>query len=270
MNIYAISLVRNEIDIIETNLREASKWATKIFVLDNGSDDGTWEKVNELSRENEAIVPWKQDTTPYFDGIRANVYNEFKHLAKTGDWWCFKLDADEFYLDDPRDFLRQVPAKNHFVCSDAIEFQLTKEDIEELQFDGNFKTDRNKIQYYLPTTWAEARFFRFRKRMEWDPVHHMPKHMGIVYPGKIRLLHYQYRSPQQMSKRVSIRKEATKRGWWLHERVESWEDLLKSREGLLKADRLPEIETQGCRNNHLHKPYVYLAKRFLHGLGILP
>ena len=57
MKIYAISLIKNEADIIEKNLIEASKWCDKIFVYDNGSTDGTWEIVKSLSSNK--IIPFK-------------------------------------------------------------------------------------------------------------------------------------------------------------------------------------------------------------------
>lgn len=40
MNIYAIMVVKNEIDIVESVLHAAEAWANKIFILDNGSTDG--------------------------------------------------------------------------------------------------------------------------------------------------------------------------------------------------------------------------------------
>ena len=48
MKIFAISIVKNEADVIEQNLKEAELWADKIFILDNGSTDGTWEIIQSL------------------------------------------------------------------------------------------------------------------------------------------------------------------------------------------------------------------------------
>lgn len=42
MNIYAIMLVKNEADIVKSVIKDAEKWADKIFILNNGSTDGTW------------------------------------------------------------------------------------------------------------------------------------------------------------------------------------------------------------------------------------
>ena len=96
-------LVKNEADIVKSVILDAKKWADKIFIMDNGSTDGTWEIIQSLA--DDIVVPWKQDFRPYSNGLRADVFNEFRHEANDGDWWCFKLDADEFYYDNPKDFL---------------------------------------------------------------------------------------------------------------------------------------------------------------------
>ncbi len=55
MNIFAIMLVNNEADVVKSGLESATTWATKIFVLDNGSTDGTWENLQSL--KGNVIVP---------------------------------------------------------------------------------------------------------------------------------------------------------------------------------------------------------------------
>ena len=99
-------LVKNEADIVANVIKDAEKWADRIFIMDNGSTDGTWEIVQSL--KNDIVVPWKQDFRPYSNGLRADVFNEFRHEASDGDWWCFKLDADEFYYDNPKEFLAKM------------------------------------------------------------------------------------------------------------------------------------------------------------------
>ena len=99
-------LVKNEADIVKSVILDAKKWADRIFIMDNGSTDGTWEITQSLA--DDIVVPWKQDFRPYSNGLRADVFNEFRHEAKDGDWWCFKLDADEFYDVVVFDFLLAV------------------------------------------------------------------------------------------------------------------------------------------------------------------
>src|SRR5215216_2514361 len=126
MRIFGLCLVKNEADIIRTSLRESRKWCDRIFVFDNGSNDGTWELVNNVAREDEGIVAFKQDGRPFDDALRAEIFNAFRGEARKGDWWC-RLDADEFYIDDPRAFLRGRRPLHHSVWGLNFDYFLTEE-----------------------------------------------------------------------------------------------------------------------------------------------
>ena len=143
MKIFAIMLVKNEVDIVGHVLKSAEKWADKIFILDNGSTDGTWELIQSM--KNDVITPWKQDFGPFRRGMRADVYNEFKHLSKAGDWWCYALDADEFYLENPREFLKTIPSRYQWVFKKDIAYQITEEDLSEYEFTGDFAKDKKNL-----------------------------------------------------------------------------------------------------------------------------
>lgn len=83
--IHCIVLCKNEADVINVCLLEAIKWADYIYVYDGGSTDGTWEAVNKLNHSG--IIPWKQDPKVFRDGLRAEVFNEFRHQSSKGGWW---------------------------------------------------------------------------------------------------------------------------------------------------------------------------------------
>lgn len=272
MQIFAISVVKNEADIIAYSLKQASIWADKIFVMDNGSIDGTWQIVNEISIVNKKIIPWKQDFKPFYEGIRGEVYNEFKKCSHDGDWWCYRLDADEIYLDDPVTFLKSVSNQFHCVATDSIEFYLTHEDIRENTFSILFNENINKINYYDPYTWSEMRFFRERKGLHWNPKDDRPHFVGITCPKKIRLKHYQYRSPHQIQLRLDTRREARAKGFsgWGHASQMMWKSKLKSREDLYFASNPWDYRTLGCRNNHLSSSIVTFFKKLFFKLRFLP
>ncbi len=269
MKIYALSVVKNEADVIEASLKAASKWADKIFVWDNGSTDGTWEKVQAL--QDDVITPWKQDGQPFRDNLRHLIFNDLKHWAKPGDWWCFKLDADEFYADDPRAFLAKVPSKYHYVCARYIQFQITEEDLKEYRFTGDFSKDREHIQYFEKKAWAEARFMRHRDRVTWPAENFFPKNMGIVYPKLISMLHYALRSPEQIQRRLDARNKAKEHGYVAtHVTQTGWKEMIRKREDLFSLKEGVDFATVMPANEYLHKPHKYFIKRLLHGLKILP
>lgn len=91
MAIHALSLIKNEADIIEYSLGAAVRWCDHIYVFDNGSTDGTWEKVQAMAKEFPAIVAWKQDPKPFRDGLRAEIFCNFRRRARLGDWWCISM-----------------------------------------------------------------------------------------------------------------------------------------------------------------------------------
>lgn len=272
MKILSISVIKDEADIIALSLSKALEWSDKIFVLDNGSTDNTWEIVKDLSEQDPRIVPWKKFDVPFYEGLRAEVFNEFRTIAEEGDWWCFRLDADEFYIDNPKHFLQNISKRHHYVCKDSIEYYLTFKDLEELNFKENFSSLINKIKYYDKFTYREARFFRHRNRLDWNPKDPFPKHMGIVSNKLIRAKHYQYRSIDQIQRRLEVRREAIKNGFpgWEHASQEDYNKKLRFRSELIYDKQDGTFHTEGFNNDINHSFPKLVAKHILHGLGILP
>lgn len=198
-------LVKNEADIVKSVILDAKKWADRIFIMDNGSTDGTWEIIKSLA--DDTVVPWKQDFRPYSNGLRADVFNEFRNEARDGDWWCFKLDADEFYFDNLKEFLTKVPKKYSLVAKQSLDYVLTTEDVAKYEFSGDFEKDKEQIRYLKNTCWTEPRFFRYRKSLKWEfeATSHYPKYAGLLYPELILVKHYQFRSPKQIQARLDLR-----------------------------------------------------------------
>jgi len=85
-----------------------------------------------------------------------------------------------------------------------------------------------KCRYYI-NDWSEPRFFRYKESLIWAKSlvrseAHMPFGIGSSYTKRIRLKHFQYRSPQQIQKRLLSRAEAMQNGVFLHEKRKSWEN----------------------------------------------
>ena len=222
MRIHGMSLVRNESDVIAQSLLAAATWADVIYVFDNGSDDGTWEIVRDLAATHPQIVPFKQDSTPYRQSHRRELFERYR--GEPGDWWGI-LDADEFFIDDPREFLAAVPKRFGEVWGASFEYYFTDVDAARYEQDPAAYADEvavsEKCRYYI-NNWSEPRFFRDTERVEWPEGDGSPEELGPAYPGRIRLKHYQYRSPQQIERRINSRREALARGSFLHEMLPDW------------------------------------------------
>jgi glycosyltransferase involved in cell wall biosynthesis len=221
MAIHAISLIKNESDIIEHNLRAAVRWCDHIYVFDNGSTDGTWEKVQAMAQEHPAIVPWKQDPKPFRDGLRAEVFHQFRDKARPGDWWCI-LDADEFYIDDPAEFLLRVPDGYCSVWPQLYTYLFTDKDAEEYVRDpeGYEKVPApERLRFYVLGEYSEPRFVRHTRELKTHPFWH--RHP--IYPRRIKMRHFGYRSPEQITRRLETRLKPMLRGEFIHEKRCNWQ-----------------------------------------------
>lgn len=269
MKIHAICLTKNEADVVAECLTEAARWCDRIYVYDGASTDGTWEKVQALASDK--IVAWRSDGAVFREGLRAEVFDAFKHEVDEGDWWC-QLNADEFYVEDPRAFLSAVPRRHHLVWGVNVQYYLTAEDVQGAPFSGEFRRDRERIRRYR-VDCAERRFFRHRRRLHWDWQDAWPRHLGVVHPGLIHYRHYPYRSPQQIQMRLDVRRDNRARGFegWEHASQETWQEKLAPAEGLhFDAQDGQFIIPEAARRQHLEPAGRTLLKRVLHATGVWP
>ncbi len=219
MKIHAVCAIKNEADIIEETLRAAASWADWIYVLDNGSTDGTWEAVQKLGGELPGVVPYKQDPRPFDFELRGDLLRHYVNRAKRGDWWCI-LDADEIYVDDPRQFLKAVPRRYKSVYQFQYIYQFTDAELalyERSPADYHATSVDERMRHYVVDEYCEMRFFRHRRGLNG-----IPEIVHPVYPKRIRLKHFMYRSPEQIAMRLATRREPMERGEWLHEKRENW------------------------------------------------
>jgi Glycosyl transferase family 2 len=229
MKIHALCIVKNEADVLQEALISALHWCDHIYVFDNGSDDGTWEMVKELAQEHPQIVPYKQDHVLFSSALRADIFNTFRVNAGAQDWWC-RLDADEFYIDDPRVFLGKIPDRFQTVWSASLNYYFTDRDVTSYREDPvKFLATpvQERLRYYL-NNWGELRFFRHNDKIIWTRTEDCGGFPGVMftapaYPVRIWLKHYQYRSPEQIERRLRTRRPAMEASTgFLHEVTPNW------------------------------------------------
>lgn len=243
--IYSLLLVKDEADVITASLTDACRWSDKIIVIDNGSTDGTWEAVQALALTHPQVIPWLRYDGPFHIGLRAHAFRAFRHELTWRDWWCVRLDADEFFTGDVRAFLASVPLAYQTVKKSSRDYVLTCEDLQEHDFSGSFEDNRPYITSFLPQRRQERRFMRHNPLLYWRETWRYPHPWGRVYDKPVEVEHFQYRSPQQMERRFVTRQKAKSDGCgsFKHEQGSSWRDYLLSREELQEKytlARLPE------------------------------
>lgn len=239
MRIHCLCVVKNEADVVEQSLRAAAKWCDWIYVLDNGSSDGTWEKVQELAQELPAVIPFKQDPRPFVDSIRWDILRHYMNRGKRGDWWCI-LDADEFCIDDPREFLDSVPRRFKAVWMLRYSYLFTEKDQaaylkDPERYDDGTPIDQ-RLRHYVVDEYTTLRFFRHSKNFA-----RIPGEMLLpIFPRRIRLKHFAYRSPEQIGMRLETRREPMQRGEFLHEKRANWVSGGTLLPGPAKPEDMPE------------------------------
>lgn len=273
MKIFGNCLVKNEGDMIEETLTKALRWCDRIFVFDNGSTDGTWEKVVALAARDARVVAFKHAAVPFSNGLRREAFAAFRAEASVGDWWCV-LDADEIYVDDPREFLAAVPRRHHVVWGAYFQHQFTDVDAARCERDPRAyppHTPAEDALRYFRCDYSEVRFYRHRPGLVWE-TGVAPRHLGVVHPRRIRFKHYQYRSPAQIQLRLETRQLAMRQGC---ENFADYSSETDWRQKIVPASTCRHADEPGAWEideaalpRHLEKPLHRLAKLFLHGTGL--
>lgn len=228
MKIHGMCLVKNESDIVPQSLKAATEWCDFIYVYDNGSTDGTWEQVLDLAKKYKQVIPFQRKIFPFQDNLRKEIFDNYRQKSSDDDWWC-RLDADEIYIDDPRIFLAKIPSEYRVVVSASFGYYFTDKDLALYNQNPSLYADHvpieQKCRYYL-NNWSEPRFFRYSRDIIWNEDDlGWPSFVwqSSIYPVKIWLKHYQYRSPQQIQKRLDTRHETiVNRGLFPHEAQAEW------------------------------------------------
>lgn len=109
MRLVAVSIVKNEADIIEAFVRHTLAWVDHHLVFDHDSTDGTREILGALQREGLPVTLYTDDALGNLQQARSN------HLArlaaeKFGADWILPLDADEILAGPGRAGLEQALA----------------------------------------------------------------------------------------------------------------------------------------------------------------
>jgi hypothetical protein len=106
-------LCRNEVDIIETNIRTHANLGVDAFVvMDNGSTDGTREKLADLTKSFDlSIIDQPEQSYQQAKWMLQLAHNARKNQ---GAQWVISNDADEFWLPETGSL------KDHLLMKDSV------------------------------------------------------------------------------------------------------------------------------------------------------
>lgn len=114
MELYGLSMVRNEADIVGVNVRyHLAAGFDRMLVVDNDSEDGTDEVLRALSSKDPR-VRWSRNSASSFR--QGEVFTELAREAHAGGaTWVVPVDADDFW-HAPGGDIKKVLSKTEAVA----------------------------------------------------------------------------------------------------------------------------------------------------------
>jgi hypothetical protein len=154
MDILRMMYVRDEVDVIERNLRWYAEEELPTVVLDTGSTDGTWEILQEASRDGTVVALERMPSEQY--RVKAFMRAMWELAQKRKPSYLLKVDADEFFEVADGYSLRRAMEEDFRAGYNTlrfrdIEFQLTEED------DPNESDVLKRMRYY---SYRRTRMYR--------------------------------------------------------------------------------------------------------------
>lgn len=208
MRLVAVSVVKNEADLIEAFVRHTQAWVDHHLVFDHDSTDGTREILQALRAEGLAVSLFRDDAPGHLQQARSNLLTRRAAEHHAADW-ILPLDADEF-LDGPdrprlEAELRQagdaapVSLPLHDYCATTADDEREPNPVRRLRHCRRSPSPTRKVLVPRrlaldPAVSAGKGSHALQRGTELLPSHPLP-------PGW-RLAHFAQRSPQQQVLRV--------------------------------------------------------------------
>jgi len=212
-----ILMTRQENDMAEEFLANATRLFDRIFVLDGNDDSGFGEASSVYDRYDEIkLVMRDKDISgdQLKDGARHYLLEEVRKKYGSGHW-IGVLHGDELYANDPRPFLGAADHETTPVIEvRLVHFFLHTSDEGTFREKLDMPVEQRITHYMWPGT-LENRFFYDDGKCKYDPGVHsrtVPYELegNKLTVNDIIVKHYNYRSPEQMYARAQ---ERTFSGW---------------------------------------------------------
>ncbi len=208
MRLVAVSVVKNEADIIEPFVRHTLAWADHHLVFDHDSTDGTREILRALQAEGLPITLFRDDSPGHRQQARSNHLTRIAAQVYAADW-VLPLDADEILAGPSRAELEVAlrgTGDSQPASLPLLDYCPTPED------DGGEKNPALRLRHSRPSLSRTRKIF-VPRALALDPTvvvgkgsHALSRGETAVrdrpLPTGFHLAHLALRSPQQQLLRV--------------------------------------------------------------------
>jgi len=261
-------LVKNEEDIIKECLDHLALFCDYIFILDNGSTDKTY----EICKKHSCITYVEKKDVVYSDTLRQILVEKSKKYLTNEDW-LLEVSADHFFASNPRlDVKKAINEGANIITYHVAQFYFTDLDLNSK---SNEKLIQNLLQYYainyhdFPVVFQNQSNLKYTSEVtEWPELNR--KKIASFHPI---LKHYQFRSVEQIKKRLRLRYDQRERGFkgFKHYRTKDWQryifdhNQLNRFDGIWKWNKQPSLdELLGIKQKTLLKFLSAIKKKFIH------
>ena len=210
MKIVSITMVKNEVDIIESFIRYNLNIFDEMIILDNCSSDETPLIINKLIDENLPIVLLKDSNRDYIQSFKLNMLLDKAFNEHNADIVC-ALDADEFLIStdntNPRDILETLDLNEYYLAKWNT-YVPTEKDSYDFFVPKRITHVRDEnLEHLYKVIVTKGVYYNFSPRLE------MGSH-DLTFPNgetpqknralNLRVAHFPIRSSEQCMSKVIV------------------------------------------------------------------
>lgn len=206
LKILCILSVRNEIDLIDDALNEALHHGFDLHIIDNWSDDGTWELIEKKYSDKPNVTIERFPSTRASNFSLRSLLKRCEIIANQAEHdWIIRLDADERVASSSPDYnLREVIELANMKDYDVIDF--TVFEFRPTEVDRQFQATYPEFGYFtgLSSHQNIQRAWRNKDKriMFANSGGHEISGQNNLFPTNQLLRHYSFRSPEQSHRKV--------------------------------------------------------------------
>lgn len=207
MKIFSVTIVQDQEDIIEENIRHHQSLFDDLYIWDIGSVDSTVEIIKRLSCEFDNVHP-KYEKRQFSNDLRGELFGEIKHKYNENDWY-YQLDSDEFLYSNIKSIVANANNENKFFLrSYHLNFRLRVDEIST-PFINTSSRQYFKVEY------SEVRAFKNVNSVKWPLNDRSILPLGNILPINLKrphrefvvIYHYPFRSQEQLQKRIESKRK---------------------------------------------------------------